>query len=142
MLGLAASDMRQAESAARAIPGMQPVDFHLKRALQTALVVCYSRAFTMSSIVTLKRDEYEPSGERLASLHHRILALRDSTCAHTDKDVDRDVSVQYGVDDSVAVAETFGPVLSPEELELAHELFELQRQRFLEETIAIEELVA
>jgi hypothetical protein len=50
--------------------------------------------------------------------------------------------LRFGPDDSAGVAETFGPVLSPEEQALAHELFELQRQRFLKEAIAIQELLA
>ena len=92
--------------------------------------------------MTLRREEYAPADERLTKLHLRILDVRDERSAHTDKDPDRQVSVQFGPDGSAGVAETFGPVLSPEELELAHELFELQRQRCLNEAIAIEESLA
>ena len=105
------------------------------RALETALVVCYSRAFTSSSIVTLDRHDYEPSDQRLASLHHRILALRDSTFAHSDKDVDRQISIGR----SAGVAETYGPVLTSEEFGLCPELFETQRVRLLDETIEVDE---
>jgi hypothetical protein len=142
MLGLAAVDMSEADHAARFLRTMKPADLPLKRALETAVIVSYSRAFTKSSIVTLPRGEYAPADERLARLHDRILDLRDSRSAHTDKEADRQISVHFGSEGSAGVAETFGPVLSPEELELAHELFELQRQRFLEEAIAIEERLA
>ena len=106
------------------------------------MIVSYSRAFTKSSIVTLQREEYAPADEKLSKLHDRILDLRDSRCAHTDTEADRQISVQFGPGGSAAVVENFGPVLLSEELELAHELFELQRQRFLNEAIAIEELLA
>jgi hypothetical protein len=139
MVGLAASDMSEAQSAARALRTMKPIDIPTKRVLETGLIVSYSRSFTKSSIVTLLRDEYAPADEALANLHYRILELRDSRCAHTDKDADRQIAVQYGPDGSVGSAETFGPVLSPDEVELAHELFEVQRQRLLEEAITIDE---
>jgi hypothetical protein len=137
MLGLAASDMRQAEEAAKAIPTMTPIQFHLRRVLETGLVVAYSRAFTKSTIVTLRREDYEPADPRLADLHGRLIDLRDTVGAHTDKDADRRVSVQQGHDGSVGVGESFGPVLSPEDIALAPTLFEVQRQRFLDETTEI-----
>ena len=65
--------------------------------------------------------------------------MRDSECAHTDKDARREISVQHGVDDSSAVAEQFDPVLSPEELSLALRLFEVQRLGFLDEALSIDE---
>ncbi len=139
MLGLAASDMRQAESAARALPTTTPVDFHLRRALMTAVVVSYSRAFTKSTIVTLRREEYEPTDGQLGELHNRILDLRDTVSAHTDKNAGRTISVTQGLDDSVAVGEAFDQVLSPDDLTLGIELFEIQRVRFLDEAIKIAE---
>ena len=141
MLGLAAADMSEADGAARVLRTLNPGDFSVGRALVTAVIVSYSRAFTKSSIVTLKREEYAPGDEKLASLHDRILDLRDSRSAHTDKEAARQISVQFGSGNSVAVVENFGPVLAPGETELAHELFELQRQRFMEEAIAIQKLL-
>lgn len=142
ILGLAATDMSEAQSAVRVLRNMRPADIPTKRVLETGLIASYSRGFTKSSIVTLSREEYAPADEGLAHLHYRMLELRDSRCAHTDKGADRQSSVQFGPEGSAAVVETFGPVLSPEELELAHELFELQRQRFMDEAIAIEEQLA
>jgi hypothetical protein len=78
---------------------MRPVDIPTKRALETALIVSYSRAFTKSSIVTLSRDDYVPADERLAHLHYRLIDLRDTRSAYTDKDADRQVSIRFGPDD-------------------------------------------
>ena len=63
MAGLAATDISEAQSAARVLRTMRPVDIPGKRALETALIVAYSRGFTKSSIVTLSRDEYAPADE-------------------------------------------------------------------------------
>jgi hypothetical protein len=68
MLGLAMSDMRQAESAARALSKVNPGEIQLKRALGTAVVVSYTRAFTQSTIVTLRPEEYEPPKRSRAPL--------------------------------------------------------------------------
>ena len=96
LLGLAAVDMSEADGAARFLRTMKPAQLPVKRALETPVIVSYSRAFTRSTIVTLQREEYAPADERLARLHNRILDLRDRRCAHTDKDEDRQVSVQFG----------------------------------------------
>jgi hypothetical protein len=94
MLGLAMSDMRQAESAARALSKVNPGEIQLKRALGTAVVVSYTRAFTQ-------------------------------------------ISVERVLDDVSAVVEEFDPVLSPEELDLALRLFEVQHIRFRDEALAV-----
>jgi hypothetical protein len=143
LLVLAMSDMSQAERAARALSTVNPGDIHLRRALGTAVVVSYARAFTQSTIVTLCPKEYEPPDKELAALHHRILDLRDSESAHTDKKARREISVEgvlkelAGQKNVRVVGEEFYPVLSPEELSLALRLFELQHVRFRDEAIAI-----
>jgi hypothetical protein len=139
MVGLAMSDMRQAESAARALAEVKPGEIQLKRALGTAVVVCYARAFTQSTIVTLRPEEYAPTDAELARLHYRILALRDSESAHSDKEARREISVEQALEDFPGVTEKFYPVLSPEELSLALRLFELQHARFRDEALAIGE---
>jgi hypothetical protein len=145
MVGLAMSDMRQAESAARALSKVNPGEIQLKRALVTALVVSYARAFTQSTIVTLRPEEYEPPDKELAALHYRILALRDSESAHTDKGARRKISVEHVLEELAGqknvrvVEEKFDAVLSPEELSLALRLFEVQHTVFLDEALAIGE---
>jgi hypothetical protein len=139
MVGLAMSDMRQAESAAKALANVKPGEIYLKRALGTAVVVSYARAFTKSTIVTLRPEEYEPPDADLAALHHRILELRDSDSAHTDKEAGRQISVEQVLEDFPGVTEVFYPVLSPEELSLALRLFEMQHVRFRDEALAIGE---
>jgi hypothetical protein len=139
LLVLAMSDMSQAARAARALSTVNPGDIHLRRALGTAVVVSYSRAFTKSTIVTLRPEYYEPPDEKLAALHCRILALRDSESAHTDKEARREISVEQALEDFPGVTEKFYPVLSPEELSLALRLFELQHARFRDEALAIGE---
>jgi hypothetical protein len=48
---LAGSDMDQATAAARAL--QSETEYLLARALETAIAVCYMRAFTQSSLMTL-----------------------------------------------------------------------------------------
>jgi hypothetical protein len=90
---LAASDMDQAATAARALRE-ESEDHNLMRALETAIVVCYARAFTQSSLFRLSRTEYEPSDSRLADIHHTLYALRDSVYAHTDRESGRSASIR------------------------------------------------
>jgi hypothetical protein len=134
---LAASDMEQAAAAARALEG-EADDHNLMRALETAIAVCYARAFTQSSLHRLNREEYEPSAAPLAELHRTLCQLRDEVYAHTDKTGGRSASLLVnapvrlpGRIDFVR-HEEWKP-LSRAALPAALELFELQRQRFHEE---------
>jgi hypothetical protein len=61
--------------------------------------------------------------------------LRDSESAH--KEARRKISVERVLDDVSAVVEEFDPVLSPEELDLALRLFEVQHIRFRDEALAV-----
>jgi hypothetical protein len=142
MVGLAASDMSEAQRGLLLLQETSlPYAIGVKHVVETGVIVSYARAFTRSSIVTLSRDEYAPENDELSRLHYRLLDLRDTRTAHTDKDADRHISVQYGVGGSVGVVESFGPVLRRDELELANELFELQRQRFLDEAVKLDKML-
>lgn len=81
---LAASDMEQAIAAAHALDAEQ-TDWNLMRALETAIAVCYARAFTKSQSHQLDRAEYEPADPTLAQMHRQLIYLRDQVYAHTDK---------------------------------------------------------
>src|SRR6478672_2194914 len=81
---LAASDMEQAAAAAQALDA-ESADVSLMRALETAIAVCYARAFTQISLHRLNRAEYEPAEPHLAELHRALIAHRDNVYAHTDK---------------------------------------------------------
>ena len=78
---LAASDMDQAAAAARAL--QDATDWALARALETAMAVCYMRAFTKSSLGTLP-DEFLPGEPGDAERHASLMRLRDKFYAHTD----------------------------------------------------------
>jgi hypothetical protein len=87
---LAGSDMDQAAAAARALQSED--DYLLARALETALAVCYMRAFTQSSLMTLPA-EFVPTGEPDGRYHDELKALRDKVHAHTDKAGGRSASI-------------------------------------------------
>src|SRR5688572_12411444 len=78
---LAASDMDQAAAAARALEDAE--DGPLARALETAMAVCYMRAFTKSSLGTLPK-EFVPTEPGEAERHASLKRLRDQFYAHTD----------------------------------------------------------
>ena len=81
---LAASDLRQVEAAARLLE--MKSGLHERRALETAISVCYARGFTQSSLCRLSQNEFEPSDPGLAEVHRMLLSHRDKVYAHTDKD--------------------------------------------------------
>ena len=94
---LAASDMDQAAAAVRALEAEQD-DYNLMPALETAIAVCYARAFTQSSLFPLDRNTYEPTDPVLAELHKVLCKLRDKVYAHTDKDGGRSAAVLVRTD--------------------------------------------
>jgi hypothetical protein len=143
---LAASDMEQAAAAAKALA--DEADRDLARALETAIAVCYARAFTQSSIYQLSRQRYEPTDPRLAELHNELFNVRDKVYAHTDKKGGRTVSLSL---QAVPRFEDLGkkPVridfgrleewvpMPREVLPVALELFHAQRTRFHDEASRI-----
>lgn len=57
-------------------------------AAETAIAVCYARAFTSSNLYRLSRDEYRPKDPEFAALHDALYELRDIKYAHTDPPAD------------------------------------------------------
>jgi hypothetical protein len=74
VLLLAASDMEHAAAAARALEA-EADDLPLMRALETAIAVCYTRAFTASSLMTIA-DAYVPTEPADAELHEFLRIRR------------------------------------------------------------------
>jgi hypothetical protein len=83
-LRLAESDMQQAAAAAEAIQ-REPEGTPLRRALETALLVCYARPFTSNKIGALG-EEWAPTDPEGRALHHEALRLRHKAYAHSDPD--------------------------------------------------------
>jgi hypothetical protein len=77
--------MGQAGAALSALDG-EDSNLRLMLALETAIVVSYSRAFTQSSLLMLNEEEYRPEDARQSELHSLLLDLRDKAYAHTDKE--------------------------------------------------------
>jgi hypothetical protein len=140
VLLLAASDMVQAEAAARALES-EHGNVALMRALETAIGVCYARAFTQSSLKTLP-PEYIPTTPDDARLHPYLCELRDKVYAHTDKSSGRAASIkaEAAIDAEAAVLKmTEQWNAFPRELiESAVGLFHRQRGRFLDDAVAIQ----
>jgi hypothetical protein len=103
VLLLASSDMDQAAAAARTLEA--ETDGVLARALETAMAVCYMRAFTTSSLMTLP-NQFVPTTSPDAELHARLRDLRDKVYAHTDRASGRSASMKIsGVDGDVVSLE-------------------------------------
>lgn len=81
---LAASDMRQASAAARALE--HESDVELARALETAMMVCFMRPFTKSDLQIPAK--FLPTGPDLEHVES-IKAHRDKVYAHTDAEAGR-----------------------------------------------------
>jgi len=137
---LAASDMVQAEAAARALEA-EHGNLALMRALETGIGVCYARAFTQSPLKSLT-PVYIPTAPEGAQLHAYLRDLRDKVYAHTDKESGRTSSI----DAPVVVDDAEMVVLEWHEewnafprglLEPAVALFDRQRDRFLNEAMEI-----
>lgn len=92
VLLLAAWDMQQAEAAARALEA-ETEDLPLMRALETAMAVCYVRAFTPSTLGTLS-SQYVPATPPDSDLHRWFRERRDKEYAHTDKKSSRTASIK------------------------------------------------
>jgi hypothetical protein len=105
---LAASDLDQAAAAARALDA-EAEDHALMRALETAIAVCYARAYTTSTLLQLG-DEYAPAaGTSGAELDEFLKRLRDKVYAHTDKASGRTtstiISTDHGPDATIRIVE-------------------------------------
>jgi hypothetical protein len=99
---LAASDFDQAAAAARALKGEQD-DLGLMRALETAIVVCYARAFSTSNLLRLGA-KHKPADSLSDSLLHKYLEdRRDTTYAHTDPAGGRRASLRFAAQEGQVV---------------------------------------
>ncbi len=145
-LSLAAADMKQAIAATEALE-REASSVPLMLALETAIVVCYARPFTSSSLLRLPVDEYRPDREALAFYHDSLYEMRNRKYAHTDKDSERDALVLLHGDvgdqheaSSVGWTWTWKP-LSREWLPSIRSLCEHQYLRFVSELLDIERLL-
>jgi hypothetical protein len=96
-LRLAQSDMRQAIDAGEGL--LDEAGRPFRRALETALVVCYWRPFSNSTIGGLS-EEWTPRDPARTKIHDRARQLRNQVFAHTDETTARGV---------VDVGDVFGP---------------------------------
>jgi hypothetical protein len=81
-LALANIDMRQAEAAARLLD--RQVDVHVRRALETAIAVCYARPWLESNRDGKLKKRWLPNGAEELRLHDLLMDLRKRTYAHND----------------------------------------------------------
>jgi len=90
-LVLAEADMRQVMAAVDALLG-ETLNGDLCRALETAVIVCYARAFTTSNTVGPLTEDWTPADPVERRFHDEIMRLRDKVYAHTDKIGARDIA--------------------------------------------------
>ena len=81
---LAASDMRQAAAAAGHLSS-EHLNGDLCRALETAIVICYSRPFAGGNKAGTLGAEWAPPAPELVPLHDLLLGARDKVYAHNDR---------------------------------------------------------
>jgi hypothetical protein len=87
----AASDMAQAQAACDMLEE-ETENGHRARALEAAIAVCYSRAFTMSDLKRLDHDIFAPPvGTQHRVVHETLLTLRNKVYAHTDIESGRSI---------------------------------------------------
>jgi hypothetical protein len=84
--------MRQAHAAITALLATtEENDVNLMLALETAIVVCYARPFTLGQGVGRLGEEWAPKEASERAVHDELLNLRDQAYAHTDERSGRDV---------------------------------------------------
>ena len=79
----AESDMRQVIAAVDALAA-DNLNGDLCRALETAIVACYARAFTENKVGKLGA-KWKPSDPDQRKLHHELIRVRNKVYAHTDR---------------------------------------------------------
>jgi len=126
---LAASDMNQAAAAVAALRDTEDgiERDSLRRALATAIPVCYGRVFTQSNYGAAEEDD-KPKGKDL-ELHGVLMESRNKVYAHTDKESGRYATVYVVEGEPISAeswqmfpAETFEPII-----ELARKLHDQYR---------------
>ena len=125
-LALAILDMRQAEAAARLL-GRQS-DVHERRALETAIAVCYARPWLDGNKDGKLKSRWLPTGTDLR-LHELLIDLRMRTYAHNDPTGGRKsvATIEAGV--VTSTGEEWIP-LPRKDLDLIAELCSRQAKRF------------
>ena len=139
VLILAGKDMDQAHAAATALRVDLSDDESFRRALETAMAVCYMRPFTRSSLMTLP-NEYVPTTWPDADLHAGLKNLRNEVYAHTDKDSGRTASMKaMGKSGDTVTLEWREEWLAfpIEDIPAALSLFVRQQNRFLIDAVSI-----
>jgi hypothetical protein len=128
---LAQADMRQTLAAITALTEERH-NGYLCRALETAIIVCYARAFASGNEIGTLGEEWAPEEATLRALHDQVLRLRDQVYAHTDRRAGArdiaDVATQFGLD-APMFTEGWRPI-KREVLPALGALAEYQEQRF------------
>jgi hypothetical protein len=127
LLTLASGDMRQAAAAARILD--QQTDFHARRALETAIAVCYARPWIDSNKSGKLKHKWRPAAGPDRDLHNRLLKLRRQTYAHTDPGGGRTAFAQRGSENTLGIGELWES-LRRDELRAIIDLCERQAARF------------
>jgi hypothetical protein len=137
---LAASDMRQAAAAADHL-ATEHRNGDLCWALETAIVICYSRPFARGNKTGTLGAEWAPPAPELVPLHDLLLDARDKVYAHNDRTGARGIrDVRELVDlDDEWLAEG-GPIFAEEWLPIRRDalpaialMAEAQAARFIAE---------
>lgn len=126
-LVLAISDMLQAAAAARILN--QQRDLQARRAIETAISVCYARPWIDSNRGGKLKNKWLPEDGPDRKLHHRLLELRRMTYAHSDPASGRKPFVQCGNEGVLGIGEQWNS-LPPSESPAIIALCERQEARF------------
>lgn len=128
---LAQADMRQVIAAVDALAD-EHHNGYLCRALETAIVVGYARAFAAGNEIETLGDEWTADDPGMRRFHDELLRLRDQLYAHTDRRVGardiEDVSALLGLG-QVAYTEWWRPI-DRAALPMIGALAQHQEQRF------------
>jgi hypothetical protein len=135
LLALASSDLKQAAAAARLLRNASSPNE--RRALETAIVVCYARPFNEKNKLGRLNPKWQPERGPKRKLHRRLLQLRDGVYAHIDPEARRTAYATFTLDDEgfVAggggVAEQWRKHIPLADLPAIIELCETQAERFV-----------
>jgi hypothetical protein len=102
-LVLAMYDMRQAAAAALILE--QQADFPARRAIETAISVCYARPFIDSNQGGKLKKKWLPADGPDRELHNRLVKLRHKTYAHTDPAGGRKAFAELGHEGVLGIGE-------------------------------------
>ncbi len=103
LLVLAVSDLYQAAAAAHLL--VQQIDPHARRALETAISVCYARPWSEMNRSGTLGKKWLPAAGADRDLHYRLIELRKKTYAHTDPVGGRKGVAHYMGDEIIGLGE-------------------------------------